>query len=129
MPEFGHFGVIHNAQSNIGRCCVDTWGAGPFHITVGKRTFIFTDCDRFGPLLEDKRGVVLDDQPMERHAFWKGYTPWRKQGRRLAEDGKTCVWDAPKPTLARRIKVEGKRGLQLLIVEPGDEGGGTVIVD
>lgn len=87
MTEFGH-----NFYREPG-LCLDSWGAGPFMIEIGGKKFTFEDSDRFGPLLLGKRGEPLADQPGERNKFWKAYTPWRNQGRRLAEDGKTCIYD------------------------------------
>lgn len=115
MGGFGHHAITGPGF------CMDAWGSGPFEITVSDRLFIFEDSDRFGPFTLDKRGNVLDRQPGEKSLFWKGYTAWRKQGRKVEADGKTCVFEPLKPTIVRRI-----RGNQVEVVEEGDEGGDLI---
>lgn len=100
MTDFGHSAVTFVAQGGQGKKAIvahiDTWGAGPFVIRVDGRRYWFTDSDMFGPLLESKTGRVLDHQPGERSAFWRGYHMWRKAGRPLRE-GFVCRWREPKP--------------------------------
>lgn len=117
VKEFGHVGVI-----GIG-LCVDTWGTGPFVIIVGAKQYRFDDSDRFGPLFIRKDGNVAENALGERSPFWKAHRIWRQQGRRLEEDGITCIFDKPpkpKPTIWRWI------GNRRFIVEPGDEDGGYI---
>lgn len=116
MSEFGHFGVIGNG------ICIDSWGAGPFTIKVGKRDVRFEDSDRFGPLLLTKNDMPAEKQPGERSHFWKPYNRWRKQGRRVAEDGKTCIVDPPRPTLVIMV------GRRRMLIEEGDEDGEIIQV-
>jgi hypothetical protein len=118
VSEFGH---IAFRGSGV---CVDTWGAGPFVITVGDRSWRFEDSDRFGPSLVKKNGDICENPfPGQRSPFWRAHRIWVQQGRRLAEDGTTCVWGEPKPTTFYRL---GKRfGM---IVEAGDEDGALVEV-
>lgn len=87
MSEFGH---SYSWGSGV---MIDAWGAGPFAITVAGRAFRFEDSDRFGPLLVRRNGDPTKNQPGERSPFWRPYALWRKQGRRLADDGVTCVWE------------------------------------
>jgi hypothetical protein len=110
--EFGHFAYIGNGF------CLDSWGAGPFVLHVGTKAWRFEDSDRFGPLIITKRGAEASVQPGERSPFWQAHMAWRKQGRRLAEDGITCIYDPLKPTLYRKV------GRKNIIVQHGDEGGG-----
>jgi hypothetical protein len=113
MSEFGHQGII----SPLG--CVDIWGAGPFTMPVGDKTIRFEDSDRFGPLFVGKRGEPKEDQFLrESSPFWRQHMLWVKQGRRLAADGVTCVWDEPKPNLFRRINRRNA-----VLVEAGDDDG------
>lgn len=112
--EFGHTGVIGPGF------CFDTWGAGPFVMLVGAKQYRFEDSDRFGPLLLRKDGTTAKNQPGEKSPFWNAHHAWRRQGMRLEEDGITCIFDKPKPTIWRRV------GKMRLIVEDGDEGGGYI---
>lgn len=119
MSEFGHFGRIS------GVFCIDAWGAGPFVITHQDKSYRFEDSDRFGPVLLNKNGEPSERQPGERSPFWDVHSLWRKQGRRLEEDGTTCIFDvlALKPTFYRKI------GGQNFIIEDGDEGGEFIEVE
>jgi hypothetical protein len=116
LSEFGHFGTITAGM------CLDTWGAGPFVIEVGDRRFTFEDSDRFGPLLLRRDGMPLDRQPGERHVFWRGYTPWRHQGRRV-EDG-LCVWQPFRPDRVRVVLVGRRRFVD--VIEAGDDPFGSI---
>jgi hypothetical protein len=118
MAEFGHTGTIG------GGVCLDTWGAGPFEIEVGGKVHRFEDSDRFGPLALSKRDAPLDRQWGERHPFWMAHRAWKRQGRRLAEDGRTCIWEPLRPTKVMRIG----RSQHVIVIEHGDEGGPTEFV-
>lgn len=84
--EFGH--TFHNA----GDAHIDSWGAGPFRITVDGEIFEFEDSDRFGPVhCED--GEPSGYQIMESSRFWPAWEAWKAHGRRVADDGITCLWD------------------------------------
>lgn len=75
MSEFGHFGCI--VPFNGGGICIDAWGAGPFVIEDGRRSWRFEFSDRFGPLLVDEDGEPLDDQPVsESDPFWGPFNAW-----------------------------------------------------
>lgn len=111
MTEFGHKGFI-------GGGCVDSWGAGPFLMTVGEKTYRFEDSDRFGPVFIRKNGAIKAEQPGSRSPFWEGYGPWIQQGRQLAEGGATCIWKPFKPTL---YHIVGRN--EMVIDEEGDAGG------
>ena len=112
MGEFGHFASIGSG------ICIDYWGAGPFVIEARDRSFRFEDSDRFGPATIKKNGDPTTRQPAERSPFWPAHRAWKEQGRRLADDGRTCIYDPLRPTLYRRI-----RGRNVEVVEEGDEGG------
>ncbi len=116
MNEFGHTGIVGNG------ICIDSWGAGPFVIAVGKKKWRFEDSDRFGPLLISARDEPLSNPyPPERSRFWRAHRIWKRQGRRT-KDGVICIWDEPKPTKYRKI------GRIKLIVENGEENGKFVEV-
>ncbi len=118
MSEFGHTGVIGAGF------CLDSWGAGPFLIRAGGKTvYRFEDSDRFGPLLLTKMDMPKENQPGERSSFWKAHRLWRRQGRRTANDGKTCIYDPPKPNYYKKIS-QGRR----VIVSFGDEDGDYIEV-
>lgn len=118
MSEFGHFGKVIP-----GFGCIDSWGAGPFEIIVGAKRFRFEDSDRFGPTLIKRDGSEISNQPTERHPFWRGYDPWRAQGRQLADDGVTCIWCEPKPTTVMKL-----HGRQHLTIEDGEDGGQVIVL-
>jgi len=109
MGDFGHSGVI------VGGTCFDTWGAGPFVITAKGKSFRFEDSDRFGPSLVKKNGDISDKQPSERSPFWAAHSAWVKQGRRLADDKVTCIYEPLKPTVLQRIG-----GRHFKVIEQGD---------
>ena len=95
MAEFGHKGFIGNGF------CIDSWGAGPFVIEAGGKTWRFEDSARFGPLLIDRSGMPLKNPyPPEKSPFWRAHFLWVRQGRNV-EDG-LCIWREPKPEAAWR---------------------------
>lgn len=116
MAEFGH-----HFTTGAG-FAIDGWGAGPFQIEVDGRTYSFEDSDRFGPFILGKRGDVLTNQPGGRSPFWRAYHMWRRDGRRMAEDRKTCVWREPKPGTYRR----DAKGRRWALSEPEWDGAGYI---
>jgi|GEM_PF-2173829 len=70
-------------------------GAGPFVLrTPDGRPHRFEDSDRFGPVRLRKDDEVSDARPWgEKHPFWARHSAWCRQGRRVAEDGITCILD------------------------------------
>ncbi len=118
VAEFGHISHIGNGY------CLDGWGAGPFVISVGDRSWRFEDSDRFGPFVLKKDGGVSNRQPSDTSPFWKAHRAWRRQGRRLDDDGITCVFTPLRPTLYRKI---GRR--EAVIVEHGDDDGGHAEIE
>lgn len=119
MAEFGHF-AVHGSTVMI-----DAWGAGPFIIKTADREFRFEDSDRFGPLLVLRNGASAKQQLGEKSPFWRPYHLWRRQGRRVADDGMTCVWDAVSLT---SLVVRHEDGKNLLVVGGKYEEGGGYIV-
>lgn len=117
MTEFGHITI------KIGNTHIDSWGAGPFVIVVGDKSFRFEDSDRFGPSTVTKSGNICATQPGERSPFWRAHMAWRKQGRRLEPDGVTCIYEALRPT-----KVKLLRNGDAVVVEHGDDDGGFEFV-
>lgn len=109
MDEFGHTGIIGNGF------CIDAWGNNHFRIIVNGKEYFFEDSDRFGPSLHRKDGELRKNPwPHEKHPFWQAHSQWRKQGRRLAEDKMTCIYDPIRlPTCTVK---NGK----ITIVEEGD---------
>lgn len=89
MSEFGHLSGTFGSGGFI-----DCWGAGPFIIEALGTTFRFEDSDRFGPSRVNKDGEI-SKQPFfaEASPFWNAWQRWKDQGRRVAEDGMTCLWD------------------------------------
>jgi hypothetical protein len=116
VSEFGHTGII---TPDI---CIDMWGAGPFLIEAGGKTFRFEDSDRFGPALVKKNGDPLANPwPGEFSAFWRAHRIWRRQGRRL-EGGTHCLWDEPKPEVVRHLG-----GRNYMHIEAGEQDGVTLV--
>lgn len=108
MTEFGHFWCV------VPGAAIDCWGAGPF-VIVADKEYRFEDSDRFGPSLVKKNGdICANPFPPERSPFWNAHAFWVHQGRRMADDGVTCVWTRPKPAIMVR------RGRSLETVEDGD---------
>lgn len=88
MSEFGHFAARGKGVF------LDSWGGGPFVIYARGRRYRFEDSDRFGPYLVRKSGEIRHNPyPPEKSPFWRAHRLWVKQGRRVAEDGITCIWD------------------------------------
>ncbi len=116
MFEFGHLGRMGSGF------CMDSWGAGPFLIEVHGKFYRFEDSDRFSPTILGKNGDPISRQPGERNPFWTAHHQWVNQGRRTADDGIACIYDAPEPTLYRK---EGRRNI---IVKAGEEGGDFIEV-
>jgi hypothetical protein len=114
MSEFGYKEIIIPGLARI-----DSWGAGPFAITVGPRRWLFEDSDRFGPYFVHRDGREDKRWPSERSPFWRAHYLWIRQGRKVAEDGETCVWTEPKPNL---LWIE-KRTRILHTIEPGEPDG------
>lgn len=87
MSEYGH------VYWSFGNCFMDSWGVGPYVIEVGTKQYRFEDSDRFGPMRIKKDGE-LSERPFfaERSPFWYAWGKWVEQGRRLSDDGITCVW-------------------------------------
>lgn len=94
VDEFGHIYV------SAGDAHLDQWGAGPFNIHFAGRVFLFEDSDRFGPVPLKKNGWEVRDPGRfgEKSPFWYAWQKWRDQGRQLAEDRQTCVWDHEEQT-------------------------------
>lgn len=122
--EYGH---NHSHGSLNGELFTDVWGSGPFVITAADdRSYRFEDSERFGPaLLKQNDELKADPWPPEKSPFWLAHRLWRKQGRRVADDGKTCFVDLTlRPTVLRRMS-----GKHHLVVTAGDEDGGYVYED
>lgn len=116
MSEIGHIGRIG------GGVCIDAWGSGPFFIKAGGKSFRFGDSDRFGPYLATKHGDPTNAYLSERSPFWRAHRIWVRQGRRLEDDGKTCVWDEPKPSKVRRLSRSS-----VYQIEAGEEDGKMLV--
>jgi hypothetical protein len=111
--DFGHSFV------NAAGCHIDSWGAGPFVITAGGKTFRFEDSDRFGPSFVDRHDRIKENQLLPSTSpFWSAYSCWKQQGRRIGEDRFSCIWDEPKPTLVERVA-----GRHVKVISFGDEHG------
>lgn len=117
MNEFGHIGY------HVGDFHIDAWGAGPFVLATERESFEFEDSKQFGPQILTKDGDIAEKQPGAKSPFWPAHLAWTQQGRKVADDGFTCLWEPLKPTTYRRTG-----GRHAVVVEHGDEGGGYVEV-
>lgn len=113
MSEFGYMSKI------IGGAVIDTWGDNQFVLRIRGKAIRFSDSNMFGPLFEKRDGKPLENQTVPK-VFWNAYTLWRDQGRRIAEDGITCVLDQPPPPRPTYIR---KVGRKWFVVQNGDAGG------
>lgn len=87
MTEFGHIGI------RMVDGFMDAWGVGPFVIEVDGKRYRFEDSDRFGPSRVNKDGEISKNPFFAKYSpFWIGWRKWRDQGRKVAEDGETCLW-------------------------------------
>lgn len=112
MSEFGHKGII------VGGMCIDSWGGGPFTLTVAGKSHRFEDSDRFGPIKVNKDGSIPNNQSWpERHPFWIAHSAWVKQGCQLEDDGRTCIWSEPEPMVSSGWD---SKGLPIMIIEHGN---------
>lgn len=58
-------------------CCVPGHPRVFTHVMVGRRKVYFEFTQVFGPLITDRHGEPLDDQPvLEDHPFWKPFNAW-----------------------------------------------------
>ncbi len=91
--DFGHWHASGKGHH------MDGWGAGPFVIeTAEGRLYRFEDSDRFGPSRVNKNGELAANPYFgELSPFWHAWHRWREQGRRLKDDGKTCIWEDKEP--------------------------------
>lgn len=114
--NFGHTGAGGNGTF------IDTWGVGPFHIVADDRkTYRFEDSDQFGPYLITRNGDVASKQPGARSPFWHAHWLWKRQGRQIDVDGRSCIWRGPKP------HVWTKKGRQLVLIECGEDDGQNIV--
>ena len=97
VANFGHNYAIGKLSGYALR--MDSWGAGPFTIAHRNKSWRFEDSDQFGPALICKNGELRKNPyPDEFSPFWHVHHLWVKQGRRLGDDGETCVYDfEPEP--------------------------------
>lgn len=117
MSEFGHIAMRGKSWR------ADAWGTGPFIIVDEKgNSHRFEDSDRFGPFIITRRGEIKATQPGERNPFWRAHRIWVRQGRTLAEDGMSCIWNEPMPS---RVYMIGKR--TAMVIEDGDEDGRCIV--
>jgi hypothetical protein len=87
--DFGHL-YLNNGDAHF-----DIWGAGPFRIYLAYpgKNFLFEDSDRFGPVPLLKNGNIREPGYFaDSSQFWYAWGKWKHQGRRLADDGCTCIW-------------------------------------
>ena len=108
----------YSAGGGSGRLFIDCWGAGGYEIETSDKVVLFDWSERFGPLPVKKNG---DERHIShRHPFWRAVSLWRLQGMRL--EGKRAIWHEPKRPVTKPGRIRGVRGVQQIIVEPGEEG-------
>lgn len=88
MSEYGH------QYSQSAGTFLDAWGAGPYVLRAYEHDFRFEDSERFGPIPITRKGDVKSPGYFgEQSLFWHYWTLWKDQGRRVAEDGVTCIFE------------------------------------
>jgi hypothetical protein len=87
MEAFGRTAI------NIGGTHIDFFSAGPFVIEYCGRRYRFEDGDMFGPWPLKKNDDTKDRPFGEKNPFWDAWGLWVDQGRRLADDGITCIYE------------------------------------
>jgi hypothetical protein len=124
MTEFGH------EWSRPAGVCIDSYGIGPFVVVAANgKSYRFEDSDWFGPQLINKVGDPLKHPwPAESSPFWAAHLAWLRQGRRVADDGVTCVWEPLRPTRLRRIRIN-RNNYRVEVIERGDPDGGEIYED
>lgn len=75
----------------------------------------------FDRIVLNGAGGVDSKQPGERSPFWKAWSAWNDQGKRLAGD--VCVWDEPAPCV-----VEHMGGRHYRVLSGSTSYGAPVIV-
>jgi len=75
---------------------------GCYRIQVDGKIFIFQFSKRFGPLVQNKSGVILENQPGPRHKFWWAVSSWAQHGKQTDEDG-LCVWFTETESIIRHM--------------------------
>ena len=118
MSDFGHF------HGHVGSMHIDAWGAGPYEIEIDGKRFRFEDSDRFGPQRLKRNGDPTDSNFGERSKFWEAHALWVAQGRRVADDGVTCLWRKALPTIVQKI---GNMHMVLQHGEPNARGGIAIV--
>lgn len=117
MSEFGH-----TARRLPGGGFLDSWGCGPFEILVDGKRIRFEDSDMFGPVKLNRNGDPSSAKPWgAHHSFWTAHRQWVRNGRLLAADGITCIFQPPRPTIIRTLA-----GRHALLILEGQEGGPTL---
>lgn len=108
MGEFGHTAISTSCWH------VDSWGTGPFLITWLGKTYRFEDSDRFGPAPVLKNGDIAAAGCFpDGSQFWRAHKAWVAGGRKVAEDGVTCILpeDRDGPTaIAAIVRAMEERG-------------------
>lgn len=123
--EFGHVSSVGKINGHL--CFTDAWGIGPFVIEVEGKRYRFEDSDRFGPHLCKRNGAICANPwPPERSPFWRAHSFWVKLGRKVAEDGITCVFELTKPRPNKFYRIDKRN---IMLVEAGDEDGEYIEVE
>lgn len=81
----------HNAFQGKG-IFMDGWGAGPYVLTAGGKTFHFEDSDRFGPNWLKANGEPRDEFIPEKSPFWAAWKRWVAEGRRAVKGKKNRLY-------------------------------------
>lgn len=81
--------------------------AGPERTIIdGKyRVWRFEDHRYCGPVVIDRNGDPIDDQPKENSPFWDAVSLWYQQGKQIDKNG-VCVWQ--KPTIQKMKHIGGR---------------------
>ena len=83
MTEYGHMAIRGNG------IFIDGWGAGPYVLVAGGKTFYFEDSRQFGPQRVDAKGEPVNCGIFpDRSPFWSVWRRWIDEGRQTMEGKK-----------------------------------------
>ena len=121
MDDFGHHAI--NGHIDGQPFFMDTWGTGPFEISIHGKQYRFEDSDRFGPSILRRDLSIADRQPGSRSPFWIAYHLWRSNDREVDQNS-VCVYPEPQ----RGTYWKDERGVSWHLTDPNYDPLGYVEV-
>ena len=75
-------------------------------IYIKGKKFLFEDHPHCGPIVLDKNGDPLKNQPPESSPFWEAVSYWYQQGKKTKEvesSAPWCIWEKPSMQKMRHV--------------------------